>query len=65
MSDYAFTPYMIPHMIAIIVNVFLMYLVLSRNARARVNQYCVLLLIVITEWIFGVITVKVAQISFI
>ena len=55
MGDYAFTPYMIPHMIAVVVNVYLFFLVLSRNPRARVNQYCAGLIFVITEWVFGVI----------
>jgi archaellum biogenesis ATPase FlaH len=55
MADYAFTPFIIPHIVALLVNIYLIFLVLSRNPRARVNQYCAMLIFVISEWVFGVI----------
>ncbi len=55
-----FTPYIIPHIIAVFVNIFLIILLLRRNAKARVNQYCAFLIFVIAEWVFGVIFMATA-----
>lgn len=55
MNAHVFSPYMIPVLIALIIDVFVGILILYKKPKARLNQLGAALLLIVGLWIFGVI----------